>query len=56
MAIDDPPAHHSQLTLSSHGRSLVVGAFLTAEERLELARALRDALVRQREMAPITTS
>jgi uncharacterized membrane protein len=56
VAIDDPPAHDSQLTLSSHGRLLAIGAFLTAEERLELAQALRDALARQREVAPITTS
>lgn len=44
--IDDPPAHHSQLTLRSHGRSLTIGAFLTSEERLELARALRRALAK----------
>jgi uncharacterized membrane protein len=42
--MDDPPEHWSQLTLSSHGRSLTFGAFLTAEERLELARALAAAL------------
>jgi uncharacterized membrane protein len=42
--IDEPPEHHSQLTLSSHGRSLVVGAFLTPEERLQVAQALRRAL------------
>ena len=35
--IDDPPRHDSLLTLGSHGRSLVVGAFLSAEERLEVA-------------------
>ena len=42
--MDDPPAHDSQLTLRSHGRSLAIGAFLTPEERLDLAKALRDAL------------
>jgi len=42
--MDDPPAHDSQLTLRSHGRSLRIGAFLTAEERLDLANALRQAL------------
>ncbi len=42
--MDDPPAHHSQLTLRSHGRSLVVGAFLTPDERLDLAKSLRNAL------------
>lgn len=44
----DPPEHDSQLTLRSHGRSLTVGSFLTAEERLELAHALRAALDRLR--------
>jgi uncharacterized membrane protein len=33
-----------RLTLSSHGRSLTIGAFLTADERLEVARALQAAL------------
>lgn len=46
--MDDPPKHESQLTLASHGRRLVVGAFLTPEERLELARALGAALERLR--------
>ena len=46
--MDDPPRHDSQLTLRSHGRSLTVGAFLTAEERLDLARALRHALAEAR--------
>ena len=44
--MDDPPEHESQLTLASHGRRLVVGAFLTPEERLELAKALGAALAR----------
>ena len=47
VTIDDPPAHESQLTLRSHGRSLAVGGFPTAEERAELARALREALARE---------
>jgi uncharacterized membrane protein len=42
--MDDPPEHDSQLTLRSHGRDLRIGTFLTAEERLELAQALRGAL------------
>lgn len=46
--IDDPPEHHSQLRLSSHGRSVVIGAFLTPEERLDFARALRAELARLR--------
>lgn len=44
--IDEPPAHDSQLTLRSHGRSVTVGAFLTADERLDLAKALRRALAK----------
>lgn len=46
--IDNPPDHDSQLTLSSHGRRMVVGSFLTPDERLEVAEALRDALDRWR--------
>ncbi len=42
--MDDPPRRESRLTLASHGRSLVIGAFLTPEERLEVATALRAAL------------
>lgn len=44
IALDEPVEHHSQITLSSHGRSLVVGPFLPPEERASLVRALRDAL------------
>jgi uncharacterized membrane protein len=52
LEIDDPPEHWSQLTLTSHGRSLTIGAFLTAEERLELAKALGAALQRWRAPTP----
>ena len=48
VSMDDPPQHDSALTLSSHGRSLVIGAFLSPEERLEVAQALRGALARLR--------
>ena len=44
VAIDDPPGHASQLTLSSHGRSLAIGSFLSPGERAEFATALRLAL------------
>lgn len=47
--MEDPPHHDSALVLSSHGRSLVIGDFLTPEERLELADALRTALLKLRE-------
>lgn len=46
--MDDPPLHESQVRLASHGRTLVVGAFLTPEERLDFAQALRGALNRLR--------
>jgi uncharacterized membrane protein len=49
--MDDPPEHDSRLTVSSHGRSLVIGAFLTPNERLEVAEALRHALDEHR-LAP----
>jgi uncharacterized membrane protein len=45
--MDDPPEHHSQLRLTSHGRALVIGSFLSPAERLDLARALGTALHRQ---------
>ncbi len=44
--IDDPPEPDSPLLLRSHGHSLKIGAFLTAEERLDLAQALRGALAK----------
>lgn len=53
IAMDDPPEHESQLVLTSHGRSIVIGAFLTPEERLEVAKALRSALARWKEPAAI---
>ena len=46
--MDDPPRHDSVLVLAARERRLAVGAFLTPEERLEMAQALRRALHRQR--------
>jgi uncharacterized membrane protein len=46
--IDDPPGHDSKLVLSARQRRVTIGSFLTAEERGEVARALREALQRQR--------
>ena len=46
--MDDPPRHDSVLVLVARERRLAVGAFLTPEERLEMALALRRALHRQR--------
>ncbi len=48
--MDDPPGPGSLVTLASHGRRLRIGSFLTPEERLDLARALRQALRRHREL------
>lgn len=45
--MDDPPQHESRLTLISRGTRLVVGRFLTPEERLEVAKELRAALARK---------
>lgn len=53
--IDNPPEHHSQLTVGSHGKRLTIGAFLTPEERLEVAEALRDALHLRRISPPGAT-
>lgn len=50
VTIDDPVRPDSQLVLSSHGRRLAIGAFLGAEERAEVARALQSALHARRAM------
>ncbi|MEX2295862.1 MAG: DUF2244 domain-containing protein [Dongiaceae bacterium] len=50
--IADPPDTDSRLTLTSHGKSLSIGAFLSPDERLEFANALRAELARLREMGP----
>lgn len=42
--IDTPVKHDSQLVLSSHGKRLMIGAFLAPNERVELANALKGAL------------
>lgn len=54
--MDNPPEHHSQLTVASHGRRLTIGKFLTPEERVEVADALRGALHLRRTTPPSTTS
>jgi uncharacterized membrane protein len=40
--------HDRRLLVGSRGRALAIGTFLTAEERVELARALRAALATHR--------
>ena len=42
--IERPTEHSSRLILRSHGKSLSIGAFLTANERAEVARELTSAL------------
>ena len=42
--MDEPPEHDSQITVSSHGRKLVIGSFLTPEERLDFSKALKASL------------
>jgi uncharacterized membrane protein len=49
VAMDDPPEPDSRLTISASGRATTVGDFLSAEERLSLANALREALARARQ-------
>jgi uncharacterized membrane protein len=48
--------HDRRLVLRSHGRELTIGAFLTQDERLELARALDAALQDHRAGAPAAPS
>ncbi|MBB6252674.1 DUF2244 domain-containing protein [Nitrospirillum iridis] len=47
--MDVPARHDSQVVLSSHGKRLVVGAFLPMEERVQVAHALSTALARHRD-------
>jgi uncharacterized membrane protein len=46
--IEEPAEHSSQLEVRTHGRSLVIGAFLAPEERSEVATGLRDGLRKMR--------
>ena len=51
VSIDDPPRHESQIRLSSHGRTIIVGSFLPPPERVEVADALNQALDHLRDPA-----
>lgn len=46
--LDEPERHDGELALASHGKRLVIGAFLAPEERASFAHALREALARTR--------
>ncbi len=46
--ISDRPGRPTQLSLSSHGNTLVFGAFLSEDEKKDFADALRTALVERR--------
>lgn len=50
--ISSRPGRSSRLVLTSHGRSLVLGSFLTEGERIDFASALRNALAESRGHAP----
>lgn len=47
--MDDPPQHDSALVLAARNRRLIVGSFLTPDERLQMAQALQRALHRLRD-------
>ncbi len=42
--MDNPPRHESQLVLTSRGQRLIIAAFLSPDERGEVAEALLEAL------------
>jgi len=46
--IEDNPAPDSALILRSHGRSVEIGSFLTTDEKVDLANALRNELSKLR--------
>ncbi|MGZ8409547.1 MAG: DUF2244 domain-containing protein [Hyphomicrobium sp.] len=50
--LEEPPSRETPLELRSHGRSLIIGAFLLPEERLQLAHALRRELDRLTHPSP----
>lgn len=46
--VDDRPGQRNRLTLTSHGRRIYLGSFLSPDERAEFAAALKAALRRCR--------
>ncbi len=53
LEVDRPGEHDSRLRLTSHGRSVTVGSFLSPEEREEFASALGNALADLRRQDPL---
>lgn len=47
--VDDPEEHHVRLRVVSHGKTLILGAFLPPEERVDFAASLVRALNRARD-------
>jgi uncharacterized membrane protein len=56
VALEQVGRYDRRLVLRSHGRQVAIGAFLTQDERLELARALEVALHEHRAGAPAAPS
>ena len=52
VSLEQVGRHDRRLVLRSHGRQVVIGAFLTQDERQELAHALEAALREHRAGAP----
>lgn len=46
IAVDHPGEHEAQVRIVSKGRTLVLGAFLSPEERVAFGRSLADAVTR----------
>lgn len=51
----NPGKHDAQVAIGSHGRWLVLGAFLSPKERDDFAGALGDAIGRARKFTPLAT-
>jgi uncharacterized membrane protein len=56
VSLEQAGRHDRRLVLRSHGRQVVIGAFLTQDERLELAHALEAALQQHRASVPAAPS
>ncbi|MEO0614239.1 MAG: DUF2244 domain-containing protein, partial [Pseudomonadota bacterium] len=52
LQIDDPVRHESQLCLRTKGKVLILGAFLSPDERLAFAKRLETALIEARSTYP----